>query len=76
MLKGDKPIHENHLACMGKELTHRGPDNFSFVIRERAGFAHTRLSIIDVSEAGNQPFQNSRYVLCYNGEIYNYLDLK
>jgi len=61
---------------MGKTIEHRGPDNFSTLISGNAGFAHNRLSIIDPTEAGNQPFANERYVLTYNGEIYNYLDLK
>ena len=67
---------DDRLISMGHTLAHRGPDHFSFLIRDNAGFSHNRLSIIDVSEAGNQPFYNDRYVLCYNGEIYNYLELK
>jgi asparagine synthase (glutamine-hydrolysing) len=40
------------------------------------GVAHTRLSILDLSPAGNQPFVDGQYSLVYNGEIYNYLDLR
>ncbi|MGB5631504.1 MAG: asparagine synthase-related protein [Waterburya sp.] len=61
---------------MAEQLSHRGPDNLSFVVRYNTGFAHTRLSILDVSSAGHQPMYNERYILCYNGEIYNYLELK
>ena len=43
---------------------------------KNAGFAHNRLSILDVSEAAHQPFTDERYILCYNGEIYNYRELK
>lgn len=76
ILNHGNPVDENKLVSMGRRLSHRGPDNFSFLIRDNTGFTHNRLSIIDLSEAGNQPFYDNRYVLCYNGEIYNYLELK
>ena len=75
-MKHDISIDENDLIRMGQRLTHRGPDNSSFIVYDNAGFVHTRLSILDRSEAGNQPFHDDRYVLSYNGEIYNYLELK
>jgi asparagine synthase (glutamine-hydrolysing) len=50
---------------------HRGPDNFS--VNET--FAHNRLSIIDLSEQGNQPMTCGDYELTFNGEIYNYKEL-
>ncbi len=50
---------------------HRGPDNFS--VNET--FAHNRLSIIDLSDAGNQPMTEGNYELTFNGEIYNYKEL-
>lgn len=60
-------------------LTHRGPNaSGSFVDRkEQLWLGHTRLSIIDLSEAANQPFlsSNGRYVIAYNGEIYNHREL-
>jgi asparagine synthase (glutamine-hydrolysing) len=76
LLKDGAHVDENTLAKMGQRLAHRGPDNISIMTTGNAGFAHTRLSIIDLSDAGNQPFSNGRYVLCFNGEIYNYLELK
>ena len=59
-------------------LKHRGPDNLSSKLYSNVGFGHARLSIIDLSAAANQPFsdQSNRYHLVFNGEIYNYLDLK
>lgn len=64
------------LERMGQALTHRGPDHFSALVIGNVGFAHNRLSILDLSPAGNQPFTDGRYVLTYNGEIYNYQELK
>ena len=60
-------------------LLHRGPDNTS-VWNDTNGvnMAHSRLSILDLSESGNQPIlsKSSRYVMVFNGEIYNYQELK
>lgn len=64
---------------MTKALTHRGPDATGFFEQdEHVSFGHNRLSIIDLSENGNQPFYSSdrRYVLVFNGEVYNYRELK
>lgn len=57
---------------LGLAMTHRGPDNFGFELRGRVAFAHNRLSLLDLSDAANQPFSNDRYSLIYNGEIYNF----
>ncbi len=61
-------------------LTHRGPDAQGcrrFVFDNRnAVFLHRRLSILDLSAEANQPFVDNHTVLVYNGEIYNFLDLK
>jgi len=57
---------------LGLEMTHRGPDNFGVELRGKVAMAHNRLSLLDLSEAANQPFSNRRYSLVYNGEIYNF----
>ena len=61
-------------------LKHRGPDDRGIYYKhsENIALGHTRLSIIDLSKNGHQPFfsNDERYVLVYNGEIYNYLELK
>ena len=63
-----------------KELSHRGPDDAGVWISDnnKLGMAHTRLSIIDLSNAGHQPMlsEDGRFVICFNGEIYNYLELR
>lgn len=60
-------------------LQHRGPDVGStfFDSNEGVGLGHRRLSILDLSEAANQPFYShcKRYVMVYNGEIYNYKEI-
>ena len=61
-------------------LSHRGPDNMGHWVSKSNNIAlgHTRLSIIDLSQNGNQPMhsKNQRYVISFNGEIYNYRELK
>ena len=65
---------------MSSALIHRGPDDFGVWIDQKTGVAlgHRRLSIIDLSDAGHQPMTSycGRYVCVYNGEIYNFLELK
>jgi asparagine synthase (glutamine-hydrolysing) len=55
---------------------HRGPDNQSVWHDDHIAFAHQRLSIIDLSEAANQPFHKHNLVAIFNGEIYNYKELQ
>tara|TARA_Y200000002_G_C22688767_1_gene667196 strand:- start:3540 stop:5324 length:1785 start_codon:yes stop_codon:yes gene_type:complete len=60
------------------KLTHRGPDNLGYWYDRELGIflGHTRLSIIDLSEKSNQPFVKYNKIILYNGELYNYLDIK
>jgi len=59
-------------------MNHRGPDNESICFGKNFAIGHTRLSIIDISPDANQPYWdvNKRYVISYNGEIYNYKELQ
>ncbi len=70
----------NHSAIkkMNDAIAHRGPNSEGVWNDEHCFLGHRRLSIIDLSEAGNQPFfsQDKRYVMVYNGELYNYKELK
>lgn len=68
------------LRRMADTIVHRGPDSDGYWVDGEAGIAlaHRRLAIIDLSPAGHQPMlgADGRYVLSYNGEIYNHLDLR
>jgi len=70
-------VKEN-LKKMNSVLAHRGPDNSDIFINEDLGMGHTRLSIIDTSNLGNQPMKSfsGRFIITYNGEIYNHLELR
>ena len=57
-------------------LSKRGPDNLIQVKYNEYTFTFNRLSIMDVSESGNQPFEDNNWLVMCNGEIYNYLQLK
>ncbi len=61
-----------------RAMRHRGPDNISAWSRPGIGLAHTRLSLVDLSAASDQPLwdESRRYVLVFNGEIYNFRELR
>jgi asparagine synthase (glutamine-hydrolysing) len=66
------------LKKMTDAIAHRGPDGEGHWIEGNVGIGHRRLAIIDLSPAGKQPMitNDNRYVLSYNGEIYNYLKIR
>jgi asparagine synthase (glutamine-hydrolysing) len=66
------------LAAMMRVIQHRGPDGEGVHIDRGAGLGHRRLSIIDLSDSGRQPMSNEdgRYWITFNGEIYNYRELR
>src|SRR5258705_4385431 len=72
-------LKQEQLHLITRALQHRGPDAEGFYFDDAAhiGLGHRRLSIIDLSEAANQPFysQDGRYVMIYNGEVYNFKEL-
>ncbi len=70
-------FQENHLKNMSNAIKHRGPDADGFFADGLVGLGHRRLSILDLSEKANQPMfsHDERYVVVFNGEIYNYKEL-
>ena len=83
MYSSTKYVHSEFssiLKNMGDVLEHRGPDDSGewFDLSSGIGLAHRRLSIIDLSAAGHQPMHshNNRYTIVFNGEIYNFGELR
>jgi asparagine synthase (glutamine-hydrolysing) len=71
-------LNEQHLVNMGNAIAHRGPDANGEYLDEHIGLCHRRLSILDLSVAGNQPMYSDdrNAVIVFNGEIYNFLDIR
>jgi asparagine synthase (glutamine-hydrolysing) len=71
-------IESGKMPLMLSAIKHRGPDFDAIENYGHVSFAHARLSIIDLSEFANQPFHSidEQYSIGYNGEIYNYQDIK
>jgi len=70
--------NENKFKRMVDILGHRGPDNQDIFKENRCILGHTRLKVIDINDSANQPMVSScgRYIIVFNGEIYNYNDIK
>jgi asparagine synthase (glutamine-hydrolysing) len=70
------PVDERLIKAMLQSIAHRGPDDEGIYVRQNIGIGHRRLSIIDTSQAGHQPMRYKHFVITYNGEIYNYLEIR
>ncbi|MBS1637915.1 MAG: asparagine synthase (glutamine-hydrolyzing) [Bacteroidetes bacterium] len=77
-IHSDPEKRRSAVKAMTDSISHRGPDAEGIWQDHDVCLGHRRLSIIDLSEAGNQPFfsQDNRYVIVYNGELYNFRELK
>jgi asparagine synthase (glutamine-hydrolysing) len=73
-----KAVASSSIERMMVAMKHRGPDDEGWYLDENHGFGHVRLSIIDLSKAGHQPMfsDDKRFMIVYNGEIYNYIELR
>ena len=73
-----RPASGAVLRRMTRTLRHRGPDGEGFFVHGPTGLGHQRLAILDPTPAGHQPMQteDGRFVLTYNGEIYNFENLR
>ena len=76
-VNGD-PASPVTLKKMTEAVAHRGPDGEGCFVEGPAAIGHRRLAIIDLSSAGNQPMHSpdGRYVLTYNGEVFNFRELR
>ncbi len=76
--KSGEAVHPELVGAMCHRLAHRGPDDFGVYTEGPLGLGHRRLSILDLSEMGHQPMGSSdgRFWITYNGEIYNFPELK
>lgn len=74
----DSNIAKQKIIAMNNCMRHRGPDDEGIFVDNKIALGHRRLSIIDLSAAGHQPMQSfdGRYQIIYNGELYNYKELK
>src|SRR4051812_4209674 len=77
LMKGRSEATPNLEAAVGA-LNHRGPDDKGIWREEGAHLGFARLSIIDLTEGGHQPMPSpdGRYIITFNGEIYNFLELR
>ena len=75
-----QPVSASLLTSMRDTMVHRGPDGAGLWISEnqQVGFGHRRLAIIDPHSHADQPMisQDKKTIVCYNGEIYNHLDIR
>lgn len=74
--KNKEELHKIEVAT--QTLSKRGPDNQHVFYHNNVALGHARLSIIDTTESANQPFtdESGRYIIVFNGEIFNFLELK
>lgn len=63
-------------SAMASAIAPRGPDASGSYADEHVAFYHARLAILDLDPRSNQPFHTERYVLCYNGEIFNFRSVR
>jgi asparagine synthase (glutamine-hydrolysing) len=77
---GTRPLDVDRLVAASQVLRHRGPDGEGFYRHEKNGqyvaLMHRRLAIIDLEARSDQPFRFDDSVLTFNGEIYNYVELR
>ena len=75
--KCNTKVNENDIKAINDLIHHRGPDGEGFYLGENFAFGHRRLSIIDLTDDASQPMHlEKKYIIIFNGEIFNYLELK
>lgn len=76
--KNGRSLDQGRLVAMAGKIAHRGPDGEGMWVEGQAGLAHRRLALVDLSPSGAQPMvsEDGRFVVTFNGEIYNYKELR
>jgi asparagine synthase (glutamine-hydrolysing) len=69
-------VEESRLAKMLEAMSHRGPDGQKMICSGNTGFVHARLAIQDRSDHSIQPFETENSTILFNGEIYNFIELR
>jgi asparagine synthase (glutamine-hydrolysing) len=74
----NEKVKDPDIRLMMHKMKHRGPDDEGVFIEKNIGLGFVRLSILDLSPAGHQPMfsHDERYVIIFNGEVYNYIELR
>ena len=77
IVQTEKPVNEEKFVRMTNIMTHRGPDDWGYIIRKNVALGHRRLSIVDI-HGGHQPMsnENDSIWITYNGEIYNHREIR
>lgn len=74
--KNNSKVNIELVKSMSGKVAHRGPDDEGFHLGDNFAFGHRRLSIIDLSKTGHQPMEIDDLVITYNGEVYNFIELR
>lgn len=74
--RNDQPISRALLQNLNEKAIHRGPDGEGIFVGSNFGLAHRRLAIIDLTACGRQPMEKLDNVITYNGEIFNFIQLR
>ncbi len=74
--KSNEPVSASFIRKMNNLVVHRGPDGEGYFHQKQLAMGHRRLKIIDLSNAAAQPMEYDDLIITFNGEIYNYLELK
>ncbi len=75
--KSNQEVNRADIVSITDVIAHRGPDASGYFLENNLALGHRRLSIIDLSEQAHQPLiYNNDYILVFNGEIYNYIEIK
>lgn len=75
--KNHMSVEQNEIQKINDLISHRGPDDEGFYFKNNFAFGHRRLSILDLTRDGHQPMHYfDKYTITYNGEVYNYLEIK